>query len=323
MKNILTLCILCCIGSMLWAQPAADFVSDRAFFDEKALPAFNRWLARQGLEATLHAQVVWLLDTNTHVSLVVVPRTANADTANAIWKADSAAWERNSSIPLHEALFFAAREILCVPQEKMSVQIRPEDVSVRVRLIYCDDATGAIKMKGADTKAQFRQVEMRIPECKKTETKQAYAAKTAKYTREAVYARILQYAEQRYKTRKGGDCTDRKPQFQVLENGARLRFETWELCQEVLDTEFLARFGWQTREYLSFVINYVRDSPTEFHIEITLTGKYGSGFYSTVKRGSYIIMDDPEGSGTYNGDYADELIRYADRFLLDLKTLFK
>jgi len=63
------------------------------------------------------------------------------------------------------------------------------------------------------------------------------------------------------------------------------------------------------RELLTFIIKY-KPTETGINLNIEIDGKFGSGLYSTVRRGGYHSME---------VDFDEYLDIYAQKFIVDLK----
>ena len=136
-----------------------------------------------------------------------------------------------------------------------------------------------------------------------------------------VFQKIEAYAQQRYTQT---TCNKRNPRVQVLARKSVLRFEVIDLCREVLEDEgqpFPCRLvqsfmdcNWIKREKLYFTIAYTERNQNAL-LEVTLDGKYASGYVDDPKEGAYNNMD---GSFyKYLKKYADLLAQRLEEMLLN------
>jgi hypothetical protein len=295
-----------------------DLTRDMDFFQNQKA-AYQRWLDHAGLGATLR---VYELDVKPQrISLYLAFAYQDIDSVIVAWTQLKAAFEKTRPLSLEQELFYKMTQMMEVRQSLADVQIydtydlRKEPLFSRA--IYFED--GRVQVQESNPKSKIREIAIRPASFAKMK-KMTQENIRQEYDRKAVYDKIYEYAQKRYEKKV---CEQRYPKVLLLESDESLRFEVEDLCREVLTHEanpalcgILSAIGydcnWVKRELLTFTIVY-KESSDGFRLSIEIDGKYGSGFYSNVRRGGYLNMEI---------DFDSYLERYADKFKEEIKRLF-
>lgn len=325
MKQSATLRTLFSITTCLLAFSVAtaqieDLTQDTVFFNQQKA-TYQRWLDHSGLGRVLHVEALKVEPD--HLSLFLAFPYSDIDFIVQSWEALKREFEAERPFTLEQQLFYKMVSLMEVRQGLADVQIydtydlRREPLFFRG--IYFED--GAVKVEESNPKSKIEEVAISPANLKGMKGMSEAQFREA-FSREAVYEKVLAYAQGRYRKT---SCEQRYPLVRVLENGTVLRFEVEDLCREVLTDEanpLLARilnsccgqdYNWVKRELLSFIVTH-RELPAGqgFMLTIEIDGKYGSGLYEKVRRGGYLSME---------VDFDDYLERYADSFREEVKKV--
>lgn len=273
-----------------------DLRQDADFFRQQTA-TYQRWLDHSGLGQYLRVYDVKV--EAAELSLYLAFPFSDVDSVQTAWEVLKTQFEASAAITIEQQLFYKAQAIMEVRQSNISVQIydtydlRSEPLFMRA--IYFGN--GQVQTAESNPKSKRRTINMQ-PAKVGSGKDNATAAFKEKYTREHVYECLLQYAKTRFERT---TCDGRNPRVRMLENDDNLRFEVSDLCREVLTDEanptlcaILSNFGydcnWVKRELLVFTVTY-EDTTTGFRLVMEIDGKYGSGFYTSVRRGGYLSME--------------------------------
>ncbi len=295
-----------------------DLSKDSAFFSQQAL-AYQNWLDQSGLGKTLHVKTIEVEPQQ--LALYLAFSSENTDSVAAAWNRLKADFDAQEGLMLEQALFYKMLHLMEIRQSLANVQLY-DTYNTRKepcfhRAIYVQD--GEFRIDSSSCKSQKVDVYL-SPSDLSTMKKPSVAGFKNQFTQTFVFDKIYGYAQQRYAKQKPG-CINRYPTVgPPQEDGNVLRFEVADLCKEVLTDEsnhfvcdWLTKIGkpcnWIKREKLTLTFTYhVTDAGCRITCDVD--GKFGSGYYDTVKRGGYLDMDI---------DFNTYLKAYATNFQYELK----
>lgn len=296
-----------------------DLTHDREFFEKQKME-YQRWLNHAGIGSTL--QVYAIEVEPQRLSLYLAFPYEDLDSIMVAWQKLKTTFEKERPITLEQELFYKMVHMMEIRQSLANIQIH-DTYDMRLeplfsRSIYFEGNN--VKVETSDPKSKIRELIIQ-PQDMSGLKKMSAETFQKQFNRQTVYDKIQQYAKQKYERKY---CDQRYPKFRLLEHGDVLRFEITDLCREVLVDEanpllcqVLSNFGygcnWIKRELLTFKVVH-REAPGGFGLYIEIDGKYGSGFYETVRRGGYLNMEI---------DFDDYLERYADQLKEEFKTILK
>lgn len=310
---LLPLCIWAISGSAK-AQPG-DLTNDLPFF-EKQTKVYQKWLNRSGLNASLSVTDIDVEPKKLYLYLAFP--YADTDSIVSAWRNLKTSFEQERPLSLEQQLFYKMTHIMEVRQSMAEVHIY-DTYDLRreprfYRIIRFEQ--GRVTVEESNPQAQTTYLRLQPLDFSRMKKTSAEVFKKT-YSRQAVFDKTFQYAQGYFENKV---YNDRKPQVDVLENENVLRFEVMDLHPEVLTAAAdptLCRIlrtlnhecDWVKREMLTFTIAY-EEQVNGFKLSMAVDGKYGSGRYSSVQRGSYIDMET---------DFDEYLERYADSFKQELQ----
>lgn len=320
MATLLTRCaLLICFVLTAWTTNAQteDLTRDIEFFREQT-KTYQRWLEHAGLGQYLSVYDIEVKEKE--LNLFLSFPFSDVDSIMTAWEALKAQFESASPLSLEQQLFYKATTLMEVRQQLVSVQLYDtydlRETPLFMRAIYFEDGQVRIEESNPRDKRRAIQMQPRPANDGKTPSVEDFQRR---YSREKVYECIYEYARNRYEQDK---CEDRYPRVRLLEDQEVLRFEVSDLCREVLTNQsdpvlsrILNRLGypanWAKRELLTFTITH-ESTTNGFRLILLIDGKYGSGFYSNVRRGGYLSMEI---------DFDTELELYADELTVQLRRM--
>lgn len=313
-----TLWLLLLLPTLLAAQPETNLLNDKNFFVEKSLE-YDKWLKASGLGKVLRVETVRV--TEQALSLDLGFYTTHGDSVVVLWSALKRDFEKQDrGVTLEEELFYKMVYFMEIKPTQGYVQLfnsydTKKDLYVCFRRsIKYDNGHVIVDSDNCKTQIQEFMVETANLANLRTVSKGDFSRQTSK---EAVFQRIKNYIQTRYTQQ---PCEFRKPKVEWNDTQEELWFTVTDLCKEVLTDE--TNPWWCSvlepacsscknctkREMLDMHIRYT-PTATGYQIRVTTDAKFGSGWYSEVKRGAYKNME---------LDYKSHVEKYALRFKNDL-----
>jgi hypothetical protein len=293
-----------------------DLRQDSTFFHAQK-ETYQRWLEHEGLAQDLRVEDV--LVTEHHVFLYLGFYTTDVDTVTEIWTQLQEAFRENGAITLEQHLFYKMVQLMELEEdqarvvlfENYDVEEAPEPCFIR-GILFED---GQVRVFEQNCRAGPRDIEVKM-KMASGQLEMAEAEIAGATPRKEVFDKIYAYAGSRYGRR---NCEGQPARLVLREKDRVLRFEVRDLCKEVI-TESQAPLicQWlpidckERREWLIFTVTYT-EITGGFKISCQIDGKVGSGYFGTIGRGAYYDMEI---------DFDEYLEEYADRFKLELQSLF-
>lgn len=311
MRPFLTLLLVSLLCTCVCAQ-RGNLKQDTIFFEAQA-QTYQRWLDHTGLGEYLRYREMEV-ESNT-LALYLEFKTKNLDSLMRQWGSMKARFEAQAAISLEQQLFYKASALMEVRSSALSVQVydtydlRREPLFARA--IYFDE--GRVQVESSDPKSPIKPIKIRPTSLSSVEP-MSVAELTTVYSERQVYDCILAYADSVFQTA-GLDGV--LPEIQMLEDEENLRFKVVNLRREVLPDNIVIRLcetlglreDCARREMLTFQFTY-KTTAEGIEIEGDIDGKYGSGIYADVPRGSYLSME---------VDFDAELQDYIERMTYQIK----
>lgn len=310
----------------LYAQ-AENLQDDIEFFNSQK-KVYQRWLDDSGLGELL--SIADLDVKPDRLSLYLKFPFEEINQVMAAWKQLKKDFEAHSTLTLEQALFYKAVHFMEVDQKLVDVQIYDTYDLMKeplfMRGIHFE--AGRVDVEENNPKSKIRKVAIQPIDLKGLKEPSLETLR-GRFSKARVFDVILDYSRRRFDKQlyKGTDCAGRFPYLRLLEQGEVLRFETTDLCREVIKDaqnpyvcSILQQFGracnWIRREKLEFIITH---TPTDqgFILGVEIDGKYGSGRYDQVPRGGYYSME--VDFDDYLTDYADEMATIFRKVVVNLK----
>ena len=294
-----------------------NLTKDEPFFKEQA-DLYQKWLNHSGLGKILK---VHALEVNPkELSLYLSFNTEDTDLVIAQWEQLKSDFTKQHSLSLEQQLFYKMIHLMEIRQGIGNVQLYDTyDLKLEPCFyvgIYFED--GVVRVDSSGCKSKVRKIAI-DPSDLGNMKKVAVADFKKQFDKTTVFNKIYNYAEKKFQKEV---CQNRYPKVRLRESKENLRFEVIDLCREVLTDaanptlcRLLQTIGydcnWVKREKLDFIITY-NNTPTGFELNLTIDGKYGSGYYEKVERGGYISMEI---------DFDEYLEVYADEFSEKLRRV--
>lgn len=292
-----------------------DFTNHITFF-HKQKATYQKWLDVSGVGEVLQVHDLKIFPQR--ISLYLSFRSESNDTITNAWYMLKDYYEQKNPTKLESQLFYKLYVLMEVSQDLIDIQIYDtydkSKKAVFFRGIYFEG--GKVMVDQINPKSKIREIKLKPPNLSNMKYSSVESFLN-RYDKETIFKLVQSYARKKYEQT---NCEDRNPKLTLLETDEVLRFEVENLCREVLTDEAnptLCRIlkklnyncNWAKRELLVFTVSYL-PSLEGFNLYIEIDGKYGSGFYDKIRRGSYLSMEI---------DFDSYLERYADTFKEDLK----
>ncbi|MCK6693426.1 MAG: hypothetical protein L6Q97_15180 [Thermoanaerobaculia bacterium] len=302
---------------LLSAQPSL-----RADLDwlQSQLPVYQRWLDFEGLGPTLRAHA---LEADTMVVLYLGFGYADRDSAAAAWAPLKTRYDSLAGMPLEKRLLVRAAAVFDTDLDHVAVKLYDTydygAVECFYRGIYV--AGGALRVDSNGCRGpKTDYITITPPDLGRARPTLQARGKGKRTGRHAVLGQAKAFLEQRYGAK---NCAGRRVQLAFLQDAPNLdalEAEVLNLCDEVIREgqpslcAVLQTFGydcnWKKNEKLHILLTYHKLGGAEgFTLDISLEGRYGSGFFETVGRRGYKDME---------VDFNEELTTYLRLFKRDL-----
>jgi|AntRauTorckE5430_2_1112549.scaffolds.fasta_scaffold10418_1 hypothetical protein len=289
-----------------------NLVSDTLFFEAQA-QTYQRWLDHSGMGQYLRYREMDVREKELAIYLEF--KGDDLDLIINSWRAMKGNFEATAAITLEQQLFYKAIALMEVRPSALSVQLYDtydlREEPLFSRSIYFDE--GKVKVQESNPRSEIKPI--RITPNSITGGKVLSVAELQTvYSERKVYECILSYARSFFKNA-GLDGV--LPEVQVLEDEENLLFKVVNLRREVLSDNIVIRLcekiglrdDCARREVLTFLFTY-KTTADGIRIEGDIDGKYGSGVYENVPRGSYLSMEI---------DFDNELQEYIETMTFSVK----
>lgn len=311
MRPLLTLLFLTLLCTSARAQNRS-LVADTSFFHDQA-KTYQRWLDHSGMGQYLRYREMEVKEKDLAVFLEF--KSEDLDLVINSWLAMKANFEATSAITLEEQLFYKAAALMEVRPSALSVQLydtydlRKEPLFSRA--IYFD--AGQVKVEESNPKSAIKPIKI-TPGSINGGKPLSVADFQTVYSEKKVFECILNYARTTF-VNAGLDGV--LPEVEVLEDEGNLWFKVVNLRREVLEENFMIalcqkmglRKDCARREVLTFLFTY-ETTAGGIRIKGDIDGKYGSGVYEDVPRGSYLSMEI---------DFDNQLKEYIEKMTYNIK----
>ena len=292
MRTFITLLILTFLCTSVRAQKG-NLIPDTLFFQQQA-QTYQRWLDHAGMGQYLQFRELDVQEKELAIYLEF--KSNDLDIIINSWRAMKGNFEASAAITLEQQLFYKATALMEVRPSALSVQLydtydlRKEPLFARA--IYFDE--GRVKVEESNPKSAIKPITI-TPKSITTGKQLSVAELKTVFSERKVYDCILAYAHATF-VNAGLDGV--LPEVQVLEDEENLLFKVVNLRREVLPTNMVIdlcqglglRDDCARREVLTFLFTY-ETTADGIRIKGDIDGKYGSGVYANVPRGSYLSME--------------------------------
>ncbi|MEO0584847.1 MAG: hypothetical protein AAF135_21730 [Bacteroidota bacterium] len=294
--------------SLAWAQ-MDDLTQDQSFFLKQA-ELYQTWLERQGIAQ--HIQVREMEIQKDKIALYLEFVYQDLDSMVNAWDQIKTSFETRSSITFEEHLFYKFILLMEVRQGAGNIQIyntydlRREPLFFRG--IYFDTEKDRVDVATNDPKSQIAIVNIPHTRLRNIPDSQGMVI-DHEGSKKSLFEDVLRFADKEFM---GEPCRERYPEIEVLENNENLRFRIQDLCKEVLIEETqtiickIFDCNYIRREMLEFLVTY-QETSAGAQLKVTIDGKFGSGYFSEVKRGAYQDMEAVPELKKYLIDYANKV----------------
>lgn len=303
-----------CLFASITTVSGQDLREDQTFFNKKA-NSFQAWMDLQGIGKYLKVRELDIKEDQ--LALYLEFPYQDLDSIISAWDLIKTRTESQSQLSLEEQLFYKFTLFMELRQTRGNIQIYDtydlREEPLFFRGIYFDSDSGKVLVQSNDPKSQIVYIDLPGNDVEGANGTRTIVDQPA--SKAALFDKILAFAENEYED--NNSCSNRDPHVQTLENENHLHFRVKDLCRVILDDynssgpvcQLMDFFGFDcdntTREMLDILISY--DQRTGYSggtLEINITGKFGSGYYSQVARGAYQDMEGDPRFLSYIEDYA-------------------
>lgn len=318
---LLLLGLSCPIGAFSQAE---NLAADSAFFHGQ-IPEFQRWLDHTGLGATLRARE---FEADTLLKLYLEFQFTDPDSVQNAWESLQLETRLRHGEDLETLLFFRALGCFDVDRDHLSLRIYDtydldKDFCFKRKIYYLDGlltVDSVSRCRGPKTDY----IPIQPGDLAKVRPGQKTAPIAKRVSKAAVFEKTKAFLTKRYAAKR---CTGRPVRLAFTVDAPNLddqELVVFNLCDEIIREDqptlcqALRYFGhdcnWKKNEKITIRLRY-RPNGDGFLLDLSVEGRYGSGFYETEGRRGYHDMEtdfDAELS-----EYTKRLVRELNQYLLD------